>query len=67
MAKFMRIFSAWLVLFGSKFVILAAINLAFGDDVSFGGPFHGIVAFIVVVVVMLVAEEAMVRFYRRLG
>ena len=66
-AKFMRIFSAWLVLFGSKFVILAAINLAFGDEVSFGGPFHGIVAFIVVVVAMLIAEEVMVRFYRRLG
>jgi len=66
-AKFMRFFSAWLVLFGSKFVILAAINLAFGDEVSFGGPLHGIVAFIVVVIVMLVAEEAIVRFYRRLG
>lgn len=67
MAKFLRIFCAWLVLFGSKFVILAAINLAFGDDVNFGGPFHGVAAFIVVVVVMLVAEEAIVRFYRRLG
>jgi hypothetical protein len=67
MAKFLRIFCAWLVLFGSKFVILAAINLAFGDDVTFGGPFHGVAAFIVVVVVMLVAEEAIVRFYRRLG
>ena len=66
-AKFMRFFSAWLVLFGSKFVILAAINLAFGDEVSFGGPLHGIVAFIVVVIVMLVAEEPIVRFYRRLG
>ena len=62
-----RVLVTWLILFGSKFVILAAINLAFGDDVSFGGPFHGIVAFIVVVVVMLVAEEVMVRFYRRLG
>lgn len=67
MAKFLRIFCAWLVLFGSKFVILAAINLAFGDDVTFGGPLHGVAAFIVVVVVMLVAEEAIVRFYRRLG
>lgn len=67
MAKFLRIFSAWLVLFGSKFVILAAINLAFGDDVTFGGPLHGIAAFIAVVVVMLVAEEAIVRVYHRLG
>jgi hypothetical protein len=32
----------------------------------FGGPFHGIVALIVVVVVMLVVEAAMVKFYRSL-
>ena len=29
--KFMRFFMAWVVLFGSKFVILEAITFAFGD------------------------------------
>lgn len=67
MAKFMRYFTAWLILFLSKFVILEAIDLAFGDEVQFLGAFHGIVAFIVVVMVMLAAEEAIVRFYRRLA
>ena len=66
-AKFMRFFSAWLVLFGSKFVILEALALAFGDRLRFGGPFHGIVVLIVVVVVMLVVEAVLVKFYRRLG
>ena len=66
-AKFMRFFTAWLVLFGSKFVILEALALAFGDGLRFGGPWHGIVALIVVVVAMLVAEVALVKFYRRLG
>ena len=65
--RFMRFFCAWLVLFGSKFVILEALVLAFGDFLRFGGPFHGIVALIVVVVVMLAAEAAIVKFYRRLG
>jgi hypothetical protein len=65
--KFMRFFTAWLVLFGSKFVILEALALAFGDRLRFGGPFHGIVALIVVVVVMLAVEAALVKFYRRLG
>jgi len=65
--KFMRFFTAWLVLFGSKFVILEALALAFGDGLRFGGPFHGIVALIVVVVAMLVVEAALVKFYRRLG
>ena len=65
--KFMRFFTAWLVLFGSKFVILEALALAFGDHLRFGGPFHGIVALIGVVVVMLVVEAVIVKFYRRMG
>ena len=65
-AKFLRFFTAWLILFGSKFVMLGAIDFAFGDDVAFGGPVHGVVAFIAVVAVML-AEELVVRFYRRLA
>ena len=64
--KFMRFFGAWVVLFGSKFVILEALVFAFGDRLRFGGPFHGVVALIVVVVVMLVVEALLVKFYRRL-
>ncbi len=66
-AKFMRYFTAWLVLFGSKFVILEALTFVLGDSLRFAGPFHGIVALIVVVVVMLVVEAVIVKFYRRLG
>jgi hypothetical protein len=64
---FMRFFGAWLVLFGSKFVILESISFAFDGGVHFDGRFHGIVALIVVVVVMLVVEELVVRFFRKLG
>jgi len=66
-AKVKRIFASWFVLFASKFVILEAINLAFGDEVVFSGPVHGVVAFIVVVVLMVVAEQAVIRVYRALG
>ena len=66
-AKAMRFLSAWLILFGSKFVMLGAINFAFGDKVLFTGPLHGVVAFIVVVVVMLVAEEAAARLFHYLA
>src|SRR3954453_20878497 len=64
---FLRFFCAWLVLFGSKFVILEALSFTFGKDVRFEGAFHGIVALIIVVVTMLLAEEVVVRFYRRLA
>ena len=67
MAKFLRIFCAWLILFSSKFVILFAIDLVFGNNVLFGGPFHGVVVFITVVVAILASEELVVRFYRRLA
>ena len=65
-AKFMRWFTAWLVLFGSKFVILEALDLVFGDRVVFGGPIHGVVMMIVVLFAMLGAEELVVRIFRRL-
>ena len=66
-ARFMRFFSAWLILFGSKFLMLGVLDLAFGDDILFTGPLHGVVSFIVVILVMLAAEEIAVRFYRRLN
>jgi len=65
--KFMRFFTAWLILFGSKFVILEALALAFGDRLRFGGPFHGIVVLIVVVVALLAVEAILVKVYRRMG
>ena len=65
--KFMRFFCAWLVLFGSKFVILEALSFAFGHNVKFEGVFHGIVWLIIVVVTMVIAEEIVARIYRKLA
>ena len=67
LAKLLRVLSAWTVLFVSKIIILEAINIAFGDQVIFDSPFHGIVAFIAVVTVMLAAEVAVVRINKSLG
>ena len=65
--KFMRFFTAWLILFGSKFAILEVLAFAFGDRLRFGGPFHGVVVLIVVVVALLAVEAILVKVYRRLG
>lgn len=64
---FLRYLSAWLVLFGSKFVILEALAMAFGDSVRFEGALHGLVWLIIVVVMMLIVEEVIVRLYRKLA
>ena len=66
-AGVMRVLSVWGILFGSKFVILYALQFVFGDGVHFDGAAHGVVALIGVLLVMLAAEEAIVRFYRALG
>ncbi|MEL7450054.1 MAG: hypothetical protein AAFN78_12650 [Pseudomonadota bacterium] len=65
--KVLRVLSAWAILFGSKFVMLWAIQFAFGHRVAFEGAYHGVVAFIVVVLTMVAAEEAIARLVRRLG
>lgn len=64
---FMRFFCAWVVLFGSKFVILEALSIAFEKDVHFTGVFHGIVWLIIVVVTMVIVEELVARFFRKLA
>jgi hypothetical protein len=64
---FLKYFCAWLILFGSKFVILEALAQMFGDKVQFLGIWHGIVTLVVVVIVMLLAEEVMVRIFRKLA
>ena len=63
----LKFFVAWLILFGSKFVILEALTIVFGDRVRFEGLWHGIIWLIAVAVVMVVVEELIVRLYRKLA
>lgn len=55
--------AAYSILVGSKFLMLGAIDFTFGDRVRFSGPFHGVVAFIVVIVAIILAEGGMRRIY----
>lgn len=66
-AKFLRYFTAWAILFSSKFVILEAVIFASRGAIAFHGPVHGVVAFISLILAMLVAEQAVLRLYRRLA
>lgn len=63
----LKFFCAWVILFGSKFVILEALSLTFGRDIHFTGVLHGLVWLILVAVTMVAAEECFVRFLRRLA
>lgn len=62
-----RILMSWLILAGSKFVMLAILTAIFGNALRFGGPHHGAIAFVVVVLTMLLTEQFAVRTYRALA
>ena len=66
-AKILRGISTWAILFVSKLIILEAINISFGSDVLFSGPIHGLVSFIVVVVVIIITEQIFSRIYKALA
>ncbi|WP_261817930.1 hypothetical protein [Vibrio gallicus] len=61
--KFYRAISTYIILVGSKFVMLEAINILFGDKVQFTGPWNGVVAFFAVVFSILIAEIIISRIY----
>lgn len=65
--KVMRGVSAWAIIFVSKLIILKAIALSFGDSVVFGGPIHGLVAFLTLVIVIIIAEQLFAWIYRSFG
>ena len=61
--KAARIVAVWLILFLSKFVILEAVDLVFGDHVELGSFFE----IAAIVVTMLAANAALLAIYRRLA
>ena len=66
-AKIFRALSTWAILFISKLVMLEAINISFGDSVLFSGPIHGVVAFIIVIIAIIIAEQVFSWVYRSLA
>jgi len=65
--KVLRFLSAWAIILISKVVMLEAINFLFGDRVLFGGPVHGLVSFIIVVIAIIAAEQIISRTYKSLA
>ena len=59
----LRIVAVWLIQFLSKFVILEAVNIVFGDHVELGSFFE----IAAIVIVMLAANAALRTAYQRLA
>ena len=65
-SRIYRGLSIWGILAASKFVMLGAIDLAFGERVLFSGAFHGVVAFLVVIIAIILAEAVVRKIYSAL-
>jgi len=63
----LRGLTAWSMIFISKLVMLKSISIVFGESVVFGGPVHGVVAFIVIITTMILSEQVLVKIYNKLG
>ena len=61
--KFLRILIMWLILFGSKFLILEVIDFVFGTHVDLG-KFWDI---ILLIITMMIAREIIQKIFRSLG
>jgi hypothetical protein len=61
--KVLRIFLVWLILFGSKFLILEVVDIVFGEHVELG-KFLDV---IVLVIALMVAREIFQQIYLALG
>jgi len=61
--KPVRFLAVWLILFLSKFVILEAVNVVFGDHVELGS----FIEIVGIIVTMLAANAALVAVYQNLG
>lgn len=62
-AMSLRVLATWGVLFGSKLVILEAVDLLFGDHVELGG----FIPFVILVITMLAVEAIVERLYNALA
>ena len=67
MPKILRGITSYIVLVGGKFLIMGIIAVAFGGLVKFSGPWSGAVAFIVVVIVVMLADGVANKVFTSLG
>lgn len=61
--KIYRAVCTYIILVGSKVIMLEAVNLIFGDAITFTGYLNGIVAFFVLIFAILIAEFIVSKIY----
>jgi len=58
-----RILVTWALLFGSKIIMMKIVDLILGNKIEYYGPYHGLGAFILIILGMIIAENLLKKVF----
>ncbi len=59
----LRILVTWALLFGSKIIMMKIVDLILGNKIEYYGPYHGLGAFILIIIGMIIAENLLKKVF----
>ena len=59
----LRILVTWALLFGSKIIMMKIVDLILSNKIEYYGPYHGLGAFILIIIGMIIAENLLKRVF----
>ena len=59
----LRILVTWALLFGSKIIMMKIVDLILGNKIEYYGPLHGLGAFILIIIGMIIAENLLKKVF----
>ena len=59
----LRVLVTWALLFGSKIIMMKIVDLILGNKIEYYGPYHGLGAFILIIIGMIIAENLLKKVF----
>ena len=59
----LRILVTWALLFGSKIIMMKIVDLILEDKIEYYGPYHGLGAFVLIIIGMIIAENLLKKVF----
>ena len=59
----LRILVTWVLLFGSKIIMMKIVDLILGNRIEYYGPYHGLGAFVLIIIGMIIAENLLKKVF----
>ena len=59
----LRILVTWVLLFGSKIIMMKIVDLILGNKIEYYGPYHGLGTFVLIIIGMIIAENLLKKVF----